>query len=672
MTTRRLAAILAAEVVGFSAMMERDEKGTLASIKSLERDLLELRLRAHQGRIVKRAGDEYLVEFASPLEAVRCAFAILAELAKNSAPEAETPLTLRIGIDLGDIIIDEQGDIYGDGVNVATRLEQLAEPGGLCVSGKVADEVEGKIGVPLQDRGVQQVKNISRPVRVFAAGVSKGIAPANGTAPAASKHTGPVRRAGERRIAAAIRDHLARERISREQFAFKTKLGKSTVDKLLTGLFSERTLAVVESYTQLPLRQMLASEAAVLNEAPTPKPAPSAMSLGRPSLAVLPFANMSGDPEQDYLAEGITEDLITAFARLRWLFVIARNSSFAYKGKAVDVRQVAQELGVRYLLEGSVRTAGGRIRVTAQLIDAETGKHIWAERYDRELRDLFAVQDEITERVVAVVEPHLYAAEGFRAASNPPDSIDAWGLVARAVVMLNKFDRQRNLEARDLLQRAIALEPSYARAHALLSWAVYWATYAYWLPDREEAVKQAAAHAQTALQLDPTDPWARMVVGLCLSSSGQHERALGELQSALKLNPSFALGHIVFGWALLRAGFFDEALAETGWALRMSPVDSFAGFYTTIHGLALVASGQYEEALPYLRASIAAAEHSGQYHSLISCCGHLGLIEEAQEYIAARNRLGPPVRLSVLRRNLAHFAHRDVFIEGLRKAGVPE
>jgi adenylate cyclase len=448
----------------------------------------------------------------------------------------------------------------------------------------------------------------------------------------------------------------------------KTKLGKFTVDKLLSGLFSERTLAVVENYTRLPLRQMLASEPVASNEAPVP----SATALGRPSLAVLPFANMSGGPEQDYLAEGITEDLITAFARLRWLFVIARNSSFAYKGKAVDVRLVAQELGVRYVLEGSVRTAGGRIRVTAQLIDAETGKHIWAERYDRELRDLFAVQDEIAERVVAVVEPHLYEAEGFRAASNPPDSIDAWGLVARAVVMLNKFDRQLNLEARDLLQRAIALEPSYARAHALLGWAVYWATYAYWLPDREEAVTQAAAHARNALQLDPTDPWARMVVGMCLSSAGQHERALGELQTALTLNPSFALGHIVFGWALLRAGHFYEALAETGWALRMSPVDSFAGFYTTIHGLALVASGQYEDALPYLRASIAAAEHPGQYHSLISCCGHLGLIEEAQEYIAARNRLGPPVRLSVLRRNLAHFAHRDVFIEGLKKAGVPE
>jgi adenylate cyclase len=672
MTTRRLAAILAADVVGFSSMMERNEEGTLARLKALQRELFEPRVSAHHGRVVKTTGDGFLVEFASPLEAVRCALQVQEQLASKGASEApEGPLRLRMGITLGDIIIQEDGDIYGEGVNVATRLEQLAEPGGICVSGKVHDEVEGKIAVPMEDRGEYQVKNISRPVRVFAARTSKGATPAGGTGSAAFVRAAPVRIDPERRITAAIRDYLARERISREQFAFKTKLGKSTVDKLLTGLFSERTLAIVESHTGLKLREMLESPAtgdagAAAASSAAPKP------LDRPSLAVLPFTNMSGDPEQEYLADGITEDLITAFARLRWLFVIARNSSFAYKGRALDLRQVAQELGVRYVLEGSVRIAGGRMRVTAQLIDAETAKHIWAEKYDRELRDLFAVQDEITERVVAVVEPHLYIEEGFRAASRPPDSIDAWGLVARAVVMLNKFDREQNMEAQALLRRASALEPTYARAHAVLAWAIYWATYSYWLPDREDSVMQASAHAQIALQHDPTDPWARMVFGLCLSSAGQHERALGELQAALNLNPSFALGHIVFGWALLRAGHFDEALVETGWALRMSPVDSFAGFYTTVHGLALLGARQFEEALPYLRSSITTAEHVGQYHSLISCCGHLGLIEEAQEYIAARNRLGPPIRLSVFRRNLAHFAHRDIFIEGLKKAGVPE
>ncbi|HEY7608350.1 MAG TPA: tetratricopeptide repeat protein [Alphaproteobacteria bacterium] len=470
---------------------------------------------------------------------------------------------------------------------------------------------------------------------------------------------------GKKRVAAAIKDYLARERISREQFAFKTKLGKSTVDKLLIGLFSEKTLAIVESHAKLALRPML-------DERASPARA-SAAAPAKPSIAVLPFTNLSGDADQDFLADGITEDIITALARLSWLFVIARHSTFVYKGRGVDVRQVGRELGVRYVLEGSVRVAGKRIRITGQLIEAESGKHIWAEKYDRVLKDIFAVQDDITERVVAAVEPHLYAEEGFRASSKPPDSIDAWGLVVRALGMIGKVERRGNEEAQRLLHAAIAMESSYARAHALLGWAKWWAALCYWSPDTREGYREAAAHAQDALSFDPADPWARMVAGLCLSTAGQHDRALGELRAALTLNPSFALGHMAFGWALLRAGRFDEAIAETGQALSLSPLDSFSGFYTAIHGLALLGARRFAEALPFLRSSVAAfAEYSGHYNTLISCCGHLGLIEEAKEYVATRNKIGPPLRLRVLRQNLANFAHRDVFIEGLAKAGVAE
>jgi adenylate cyclase len=474
-----------------------------------------------------------------------------------------------------------------------------------------------------------------------------------------------------KRVAAAIKDYLARQRISREQFAFKTKLGKSTVDKLLTGLFSDRTLSIVESHTGLALRGMLASAPAEPGAPPTPPSGPKP--LDRPAIAVLPFANMSGDAEQDYLADGLSEDLITALARLRWLFVIARNSSFAYKGRQVDVRQVAQELGVRYVLEGSVRTAGGKIRITCQLIDAESGKHIWAERYDRELRDLFAVQDDITERVVAAVEPHLYAEEGFRAASKPPDSIDAWGLAVRALGLLTRLAPAQNTQGVELLRRAVAMEPGYARAHALLGWGLWWSAHCHWFEDSHERHRLAAAHANEAVALDPNDPWARMVSGLCLSSAAQHERALGELQKALDLNPSFALGHMAFGWALLRAGYFDEAIAETGRALRLSPLDSFSGFYTSTHALALLGARRFEEALPYLQASVAAfGEYPGHYNTLISCCGHLGLFADAQEFLAARNRLGAPLRLSFVRENLRKYAHGEIFVEGLAKAGVPE
>lgn len=473
-----------------------------------------------------------------------------------------------------------------------------------------------------------------------------------------------------KRVAAAIRDYIARERISREQFAFKTKLGKSTVDKLLTGLFSDRTISIVEKQTGLTLRGMLELEAPP--RAVPPKVA-GKTSVDRPTIAVLPFANLGADSENEFLADGITEDITAALARLNWLFVIARHSTMAFKGKTADRREIAATLGVRYVLDGSVRQAGRKLRVAGQLVDAESGKQIWAEKYDRVLEDLFAVQDDIAERVVAAVEPHLYAEEGFRAASRPPDSIDAWGLAVRALGLLNKVERRQNAEAQALLRTAISLAPEYGRAHALLAWAVWWATLCYWSEDTRTGYLQASVHAQDALALDHDDPWARMVSGLSLSTAGMHERALVELREALQLNPSFALGHMAHGWALLRAGKYQEAIAETGQALALSPLDSFAGFYTSIHGLALLGARRFAEALPYLRRSVAAfAEYSGHLHTLISCCGHLGLLDEANEFVARRNRIGPPLRLSVLRANLANFAHRDVFVEGLAKAGVPE
>ena len=476
-----------------------------------------------------------------------------------------------------------------------------------------------------------------------------------------------------KRIAAALKDHLARERISREQFAFRTKLGKSTVDKLLTGLFSDRTLAIVESHTGLALRPQDRTAPGARPAATDPARDAPLHPPARPSIAVLPFRNMNGDPGQDFLADGLTEDIIAGLARLRWLFVIARNSSFTYKSRAVDVREVARELGVRYVLEGSVRTAGRRIRVTGQLGDATSGKQLWARKYDRDLEDIFAVQDDMTEQVVAAVEPHLYAEEGYRAAGLPPESIDAWGLVVRGMGLINRIGRSQNEEAQAILRQAIDLDPGYAKAHALLGWAVRWSAHCYWHPDPQEGHRQAGAHAREALRLDPSEPWARMVLGLCYSSAGEHERALGELGAAISSNPSFALGHTALGWGLLRAGWFDEAIAETGWALRLSPVDSFSGLYTSIHALALLGAQRFEEALPFLRTSVAAFdEYQGHYNQLVSCCGHLGLIAEAQEFIAASNRSGPRLTLKSLRNGLAKFAHRDVFVEGLRKAGVPE
>ena len=374
MTTRRLAAILAADVVGFSSMMEKDEEGTLARVKALQREVIEPKVRERGGRLVKTTGDGFLCEFGSPVEAVRCAV----EVQEATKANGGSDLLLRMGINLGDIIVEPDGDIYGEGVNVAARLEQLAEPGGVCISGSVHEHTEGKVPVQFESRGEQQVKNIARPVRVYAL---------IGSAP-----------------------------------------------KLVQ---------------------------------PKPLPLPD-----KPSIAVLPFTNMSDDPEQEYFADGVVEDIITALSRFKWLFVIARNSSFTYKGRAVDVKQVGRELGVRYVLEGSIRKSGNRVRIAAQLIEAVTGRHIWAERYDRDLTGIFEVQDEITQNVVAAIEPNLRSLEIARASSKPTDSLDAYDLYLRALPMLHQFTQEGFSDACGLLRQATSIDPSFSDAWAYLSDAI--------------------------------------------------------------------------------------------------------------------------------------------------------------------------------------------------------
>jgi adenylate cyclase len=577
---RRLSAILAVDVVGFSSLMGSDEEGTLARIKSLRSEVISPKVAEHAGRVFKTTGDGVLVEFASPVEAVRCAVHIQEALALAS-PGSMTPLQLRIGINLGDVIVEKDGDVYGDGVNIAVRLEQLADPGGVCISGKVLDEVRNRLPYSFEDRGEQHVKNIEQPIKVHVL--------ANGPYSGASTRL---------RLAPALPD--------------------------------------------------------------------------KPSIAVLPFDNMSGDLEQEFFADGIADDIITGLSRLRWLFVIARHSTFTFKGKATDVRQVARALGVRYVLEGSVRKAGNRVRIAAQLIDAGEGRHIWAERYDRQLDDLFAVQDEITENVIASIEPQLYAEEGFRAATKPPESIDAWGLTVRAQILLGRIEQQSNHEAQGLAQEALRIDGRYARAHAVLGWAIMWAGFCYWEPDEEAAYYRAMTHAGDAIALDPSDPWARMTLGNVLSTTGNQEAALTELRKALALNPSSALAHTMYGWALIRAGHFDEAIEATGKALRLSPADTFSGMSTNVHGLALLASRRFVEALPFFREAVSAVPVAGHLGTLASCLGNLGMIEEAKAALARRNALVPGLTLERQRARLGRFAHGEVFLEGLRRAGAPE
>ncbi|WP_147023345.1 adenylate/guanylate cyclase domain-containing protein, partial [Microvirga aerophila] len=501
--------------------------------------------------------------------------------ANQDTPE-EHRLQFRIGVHVGDVMV-RCGDLLGDGINIAARLQGLADPGGICVSEAAYGYVRKTLSLSFADLGPQSVKNIHEPIRAYT----------------------------------------------------------------LKGPLPPTTMA--EQVGPIPLPD-------------------------KPSIAVLPFTNMGGDPEQEYFADGMTEDIITGLSRLKWLFVIARNSTFNYKSRAVDVRQVAQDFGVRYVLEGSIRVSGNRIRVTGQLIEAASGRHIWAERYDRQLDDVFAVQDEITASVVAAIEPHLYAEEGARVASQPPENISTWGLVVRAIGLISKLGRQENEEARSLLERATAMEPTYAKAHAILSWAVWWAAFNYWLPDEREGVEEAQRHAEQALVLDASEPWARMVLGLCLTSDGHHDRGLHELEAALRVNPSFALAHTIYGWALSWAGKFNEAVVETQTALRLSPADTFLSFYEFSHGSALLAARRFEDALPCIRKAIVAfPDFPAHYALLISCCGHLGLRDEAKMLLAHRNSLaGPPLTVSLNRHQMHKFAHGPVFAEGLIKAGVPE
>jgi adenylate cyclase len=412
--TRRLAAILAADVAGYSQRIGADEGGTLERLRTLRRELLDPKIAEHRGRLVKTTGDGLLVEFGSVVDALRCAVEVQHDMAgRNTSVPPDNRIEFRIGINVGDIVV-EDGDIFGDGVNVAARLEALAEPGGICVAARVQEDAAGKLDLAFEDIGEQQLKNIARPVRVY-----------------------------------RVRD---------------------------------------------------------VNVGPKPPAQPALPLPDKPSIAVLPFANMSGDPEQEYFADGMVEEIITALSKMRWFFVIARNSSFTYKGRAVDVKQVGHDLGVRYVLEGSVRKAGNRLRITAQLVDAENGNHVWAERYDRDLSDIFAVQDEITERVVAAIEPELYAAENIRSQRKPPENLDAWECVIRALAAIGQGTPDAAAEAERLCRRSIVIAPNYGQAHSLLAWTML--RRSLWSGDLGTMLAAVDTETQIALSLDDRDPWA--------------------------------------------------------------------------------------------------------------------------------------------------------------------
>jgi adenylate cyclase len=579
--TRRLAAILAADVAGYSRLIGADEEGTLARLKAYRRELIDPTIAEHRSRLVKTTGDGMLVEFASVVDALRCASEIQAAMNEsNGAVPPESRIEFRVGIHTGDIVV-EDGDIFGDGVNIAARLEGLAEPGGICVSARVQEDVAGKIDLAFDNLGEPELKNIARPVRVF--------------------------RVRPNRVAGTAND------------------------------------------ASRPFRA----------------------SLDKPSVVVLPFANMSADPEQGFIADGIAEDLITALSRYPSLFVIARNSSFTYKGRAADVKQVGRDLGVRYVLEGSLRKSGNRIRVSAQLVEADTGNHVWAERYDRNLADIFAVQDEITEAVTTAIAPAIADAERRRAMRKPPASLDAWGAYQRGLWHLGKGNATDNTIAEKFFQQAIDLDPLFAGGYTGLAAALMRAG-GFQTRDPTEAQRVQEELAQRAVALDGGDAEARARLALALSERGDHEGARAEAERALAICPNLPDAHGALGLALMYSGRPKEGLAALETCIRLDPRGPLIMNRLGQVALALYFCCEYAAAVEAAKRAIRSfPDRWNYYRCLAQALGQLGQTAEAKEALEKAVSLAPALFDSFVRsppRWLRAEDHTHI-LEGLRKSG---
>ncbi|MCH8952140.1 MAG: tetratricopeptide repeat protein [Proteobacteria bacterium] len=575
---RRLAAILAADVVGYSRLMEADEQATLAALAACRKSI-DARIAGHFGRIFGSAGDSVIAEFASPVEAARCAVAIQQDLANGDGdlPGGEQ-MRFRIGVNLGDVASD--GDnLLGNGVNIAARLEEIAEPGGICLSGTVQDHLAGTLDLVLEDAGEQKLKNISRPVRVW-------------------------RWSPERAVAPQVEDG-------------------------------------------------------------SPKPC----------IAVLPFENMSGDPEQAYFSDGLTEDIITALSKHRWLDVVARNTTFAYKGRSPDIRKLAAELGADYVVEGSVRRAGKRIRVTAQLIDTGTGSHIWAERYDRDLEDIFEVQDEITGNIVGQIEPEIGTVIRQKVQRAPRRNLHAWDCYHLGIANFYKFTARGNLEAQRLLQQSRELDPDFAEAHAWWAYAtilgmVYWDTE----PD-PALMDEALAATRAALALDNQNAILYMLAGRVQLARREYRSALAECETAVRLNPTLAPAYCGLGDSLAYEGRYDEAIVQFEKAVAMSPNHPQLWAFLSYGALTFLFNHDFERALDWAERAgdIPNCQYWATAHAVVALA-YLDRPDEARRMVERLLAEQPAFSRAFAEKKLFYLKRPEqlkLYLGGLDKAGVP-
>ncbi len=573
---RRLAAILAADVVGYSRLMGEDEAGTFAALKARRQELFEPIVAQHNGRIVKLMGDGALVEFASAINAVECAVEIQHHWSEaNRRAAGGKQIDIRIGINLGDVIA-ESGDLFGDGVNIAARLQSIAAPGGICVSAKVYEEVSRKLDLAFEDLGEHNLRNIASPVRAYRAILGSGR---EGRGPAA----------------------LARP--------------------------------------------------------------------AKPSIAVLPFANMSGDPEQEFFADGLTEDIITELSRFREMFIISRNSSFAYQGKAADIQKVADELGVQYVLEGSVRKVGDRVRVTAQLIDAETDRHVWAERYDRKIEDIFAIQDELTSSIVATLPGRVEAASRERAARKPTSNMAAYECVLAGKVLHHRSKREDNAKALELLDRAIQLDPNYAHAHAWKACTLGQTWIYTWCEDRDATWDKVVEELQIALALDDNDSDVHRILAAVNITHDDLDKAVYHQERALSLNPNDDLIVVQQGEILTWLGQPEEGIAWIKKAMRLNPYHPVR-FWNHL-GRAYFVARRYAEAIEAFK-RIATPDQL--HHAFLAASyAHLGDAAQAAEHVRQALKLEPTFNVEDYLATLHYKQAQDLLHhkESLLLAGFP-
>ena len=578
---RKLAAILAADVVGYSRLMRADEAGTLAALKRHRETVFDRAVVANSGRIVKLIGDGTIAEFGSVVDAVNCALSVQRSTADQST--SQPTIVLRIGINLGDVII-EGDDIYGDGVNIAARLEPLAEPGGICISSIVHESIGNRIDVGFQDGGEISVKNIDRPIRIW------------------SWHPGTTPAMAQRSVAANAESNVATA-----------------------------------------------------------------------SIAVLPFTNMSGDPEQEYFSDGISEDIITDLSKIAGLTVIARNSSFTYKGRAVDIRTVGRDLGVRSVLEGSIRRAGKRVRISAQLTNAATGGHLWADRYDRDLTDIFEVQDDVTRRIVDALKVTLSPAEKARLTNNSETSnIDAYDCVLRGrEFMLGKVKNREMFEKSTMLfMRALELDPNYSQAYASLGFAYIFDYQNRWSDDPDRSLRLAKRNSEQAIENNPNEPQAQCVAALVAIFEKDLGRAKAAIDVALSLNPNLTFAYTILGNIHNLSGQPLEAIPLIERAMRLDP--AFSAQYLHFLGMAYLLARKYETAAAMLRQRIVLApETDFSRAALASALGHLGEVDEAGRIWRELQKINPKYSFT------EHFGRQpfrqeDVerIAEGLAKAGL--